>query len=265
MITMQNVCVIQILPYILIYKIIIYFIKKYLFVADVTRFMSLKGLFSNLKITQIYKFSSESKILPRLFEIMKSYDDEYSWRLTPYHHLTIENEGVCPGQFCRTNINLTLQRLTNEPITIWDYVSLNTFASKPVFLVTSNKLYTSGFAIKFWQWINFPSRIEKATVITEQTFVERVLIIFVNYTDVQAINASQYDVMQLCHKFNCQPNLNSRKQFTSIEVEYIDNNEFPELISYWSSYNTNSMKALISKIQVIKMDSIISNLIHGNN
>lgn len=227
--------------------------------------MSLKGLFHNLKITQIHKFSSESMALPRLFKIIESYDDEYSWRPTPYHYLTIENEGACPGQFCRTNINLTLQRLTNEPITIWDHVSSNTFASKPVFLVTSNKLYTSGFAIKFWQWMDFPPHIEKATVTKEQTLIERVLIIFVNYTDVQAINASQCNVMQLCHKFNCQPNLNSRKQFTSIEIKYIDNNEFPELISYWSSYNTNSMKALISKVQVIKMDSIISNLIHGNN
>lgn len=234
-------------------------------IADVTRFMSLKELFHNLKITQTHKkFATESTALPRLFEIIKLYDDEYSWRLTPYHHLTMENEGICPGQFCRTNINLTLQRLTNEPITIWDHVSSNTFASKPAFLTTSSKPYTSGFAIKFWQWMDLPSKhIEKATV-TEQTLVERVLIVFVNYTDVQAINASQYDVMQLCHKFNCQPNLNSRKQFNSIEVKYINNNDFPELISYWSSYNMDSTKALMSKVQVIKMDSIMSNLIHGN-
>lgn len=226
--------------------------------------MSLKGLLYNLKITQIHKkFATESAALPRLFEIVKTYSDEYNWRLTPYHHLTIENEGVCPGQFCHTKVNLTLQRLTKEPITIWDHVSSNTFASKPVFLVTSSKPYTSGFVIKFWQWMDELSehRIEKITVM-EQTLVERVLIVFVNYTDVQAINASQSDVMQLCHKFNCQPNLNSRKQFTSIEIKYINNNEFPELISYWSSYNSDSMKALISKVQVIKMDSIMSNLIH---
>lgn len=227
--------------------------------------MSLKKLFHNLKITQIRKkLSVESTALPRFFEIIKSYDDEYSWKPTPYHHLTIENEGVCPGQFCRTNINLTLQRLTNEPITIWDHMSSNTFASKPVFLMTSNKPYISGFVIKFWQWMNLPlEHIEKATIM-EQIVVERVLIVFVNYTDVQAINASQCDIIQLCHKLNCQPNLNLRKQFTSIDVKYIDNNEFPELISYWSSYNTDSIKSLISKVQVIKMDSIMSNLIHRN-
>ncbi|XP_011704519.1 PREDICTED: uncharacterized protein LOC105459876 [Wasmannia auropunctata] len=231
----------------------------------VTRFMSLKRLFHNLKITQIHKKFSESAALPRLFEIIKPYEDEYSWRPTSYHHLTIENEGVCPGQFCHTNINLTLQRLTNEPITLWDHVSSNTFASKPVFLITSNKSYTFGFAIKFWQWMDLPLKHIEKTIIMEQTLIERVLIVFVNYTDVQAINASQCDVIQLCqHKLNCQPNLNSRKQFTSVEVKYLDNNEFPELISYWSSYNTDSMKSLISKVQVIKMDSIMSHLIHEN-
>ncbi|XP_077256480.1 uncharacterized protein LOC143894210 isoform X2 [Temnothorax americanus] len=229
----------------------------------VTRFISLKGLFHKLNITQIHKkFSTKSAALPRLFEIIKSYDDEYSWRPTPYHHLTVENEGVCPGQFCHTNINLTLQRLTNEPITIWDYVSSNTFASKPVFLVTLSKPYTSGFAIKLWQWMDLPLKYTEKAPVMEQMLIERVLIVFANYTYVQALNTSQCNIMQLCHKFNCQPNLNLRKQFTSIKVQYIDNNEFPELISYWSSYSTDSMKALVSKVQVIKMDSIISDLIH---
>lgn len=228
--------------------------------------MSLKGLFHNLKITTIHKkFSGELVALPRLFEIIKSYDDEYSWRPTPYHYLTVENEGVCPGQFCRSNINLTLQRLTNETITIWDHVGLNTFASKLVFL-TLNKPYTFGFAIKFWQWMDLSLEHTEKVTVTEQVenFVEKVFVVFVNYTDVQIINASQCDVMQLCHKLNCQPNLNSRKQFTSIEVKHIDSNKFPELISYWSSYNAHSLKALTSKVQVIKMDSIMSNLIHGS-
>jgi len=261
MMTMQNVCNLNIS---LCFNFYLNHFFLNLFVADVTRFMSLKGLFHNLKITSKYKKFAGSVALPRLFEIIKPYEDEYSWRPTPHHHLIIENEGICPGQFCRTNINLTLHRLTNEPITLWDHVSSNTFASKPVFLMTSNKPYTSGFAIKFWQWMDLSLKHTENTTITEQTLIERVLIVFVNYTDVQAINASQCDVMQLCHKLNCQPNLNSRKQFTSIKVKYINNNDFPELISYWSSYNTDSMKALISKVQVIKMDSIMSNLIHGN-
>jgi len=227
--------------------------------------MTLKLLFHNVKMQEIYrkKFIAELKS-PRLFEIVKQYDKKYSWKPTPYHHLTIENEGVCPGQLCRASVNLTLQKLTNESITIWDHVSSNAFASKPVFLMTLGKPYTFGFTIKFWQWMDLLSdHIEKATI-TEQRLIERVLIVLVNYTDVQPINASQGDVTLLCHGFDCQPNLNSRNQFSSISIEYINNNEFPELISYWSSYNVDSTKGLTSKIQVIKMDSLMSNLMHGD-
>ncbi|XP_077256481.1 uncharacterized protein LOC143894210 isoform X3 [Temnothorax americanus] len=111
----------------------------------VTRFISLKGLFHKLNITQIHKkFSTKSAALPRLFEIIKSYDDEYSWRPTPYHHLTVENEGVCPGQFCHTNINLTLQRLTNEPITIWDY-NIDLLALNENWLNNDERLNIEGF------------------------------------------------------------------------------------------------------------------------
>ncbi|XP_032675147.1 uncharacterized protein LOC116845975 [Odontomachus brunneus] len=230
-----------------------------------TKFMSLKGLLHSVKISQAYtKLAAKLTALPRLFEIAKVSDEEYIWKPTLYHHLTIENEGVCPGQLCRTNVNLTLQKLTNEQITIWDYVSSNTFASKPAFLITSDKPYTCGFAIKFWQWMDSPSDHVEKTSVTEQRFVERVLIVFVNYTDVQAINASQSDLTQLCHGLNCQPDLNSREQFSSIAVKYINNDEFPELISYWSSYDIDSTKVLTSKVQVIKMDSVMSNLLYGN-
>ncbi|KAL6444429.1 hypothetical protein ACFW04_001938 [Cataglyphis niger] len=229
----------------------------------VPRVMTLEKLFRNMKMQEVYtKFVAELKS-PRLFEIVKQYDKKYSWKPTPYHHLTIENEGVCPGQFCRTSANLTLQKLTNESIIIWDHVSSNAFASKPVFLMTLGKPYTFGFTIKFWQWMDLLSNhVEKA--ITEQRFIETVLIVLINYTDVQSNNVSQSDITLLCHGLDCQPNLNSRNQFNSISVEYINNNKFPELISYWSSYNVDSTKGLTSKIQVIKMDSIMSNLIHGD-
>lgn len=239
------------------------------FSTGVTRLMSLKGLLQSVKMRQAYKRLMVKLASPRLFEMVKLYDeDSYGWRPTPYHHLTIENQGVCPGQLCRASVNLTLQKLTAEPITIWDHVSLNAFASKPAFLVSSdNKPYTSGFAIKFWQWTDSPaSDREQAAAVTEQRLVERVLIVFVNYTDVQAINASQSDVTQLCRGLDCQPDLNSRKRFSSIAVGRVNDDQFPELISYWSSYDADSTtrKGLTSKVQVIKMDSVMSNLLHGN-
>ncbi|XP_072755684.1 uncharacterized protein [Anoplolepis gracilipes] len=229
---------------------------------SVLKFMTLKELFRNVKMQEVHMKLADLK--PRLFEIVKQYEKKSSWKPTPYHQLTVENEGVCPGQLCRASVNLTLQKLTNESITIWDHVSSSAFASNPVFLMSSGKPYTFGFTIKFWQWMDSLSdHVEKASI-TEQRLIERVLIVLVNYTDVlQAINASQSDVTLLCHGFDCQPNLNSRNQFSSISVKYINNNEFPELISYWSSYNVDSTKGLTSKIQVIKMDSIMSNLIHG--
>lgn len=230
----------------------------------VRRFITLKGLLHNVKLPQVYKkFVARSETSPRLFETLKMYTKVYSWKPTPYHHLTIENEGECPGKYCRATVNLTLQKITNEPIIIWDHVSSNMFASKPEFLVTSGKPYKFGFIIKFWQWIDsLPDHVEKT--ITEQKLIESVLIVTVNYTDVQAINASQSDVIQLCHELMCQPDLNSRKQFSSIAVKYINNDEILELISYWSSYDADPTKGLTSKIQVVKMDSIMSNLVHGN-
>lgn len=230
--------------------------------------MSLKGLLNSLKMRQVHKklVNGLSK-KPRFFEIARQHDEDYSWKPTPYHHLTIENEGACPGRSCRASVNLTLQKLTNEPITvIWDHVSANAFASKPVFLLTSDKPYTSGFAIKFWQWMDPPvDHAEGSTAaVAERKLVERVLIVFVNYTDVQATNTSQSDVTQLCHDLDCQPNLQSRKHYSSIAVHYVDDgDEFPELISYWSSYDSDS-NGLISKVEVIKMDSVMSNLIRGN-
>jgi len=237
-------------------------INNFLFIIDIMRYMSLKGLFRSVKMPQVLKKLNAKLAVPRLFEIIKQQDEEHSWKPIPYHHLTIENEGACPGQFCRASVNLTLQKLTSEPITvIWDHVNANAFASKPAFLLTS-KPYSSGFAIKFWQWIDLPSDYEKIAII-KQKLVERVLIIFVNYTDVQVINASQSDIIQLCHGLDCQPNLSSRKYYSSIAVQYVNDDEFPELISYWSSYDSDS-GGLISKVQVVKMDSIMSNLIRGN-
>lgn len=220
--------------------------------------MSLKGLLRGAEIPHLHTKLVTS---PRLFEIVQV-DEEYSWRLTPYHHLDIANEGICPGQSCRANVNLTLHKPTNESITFWNHVSLNSFVSKPVFLVKSSKLYTSGFGIKFWQWIDSPSEHREKSTIIEQRLIERVLIVFVNYTEVQVISDSRNDVTQLCHDLGCQPNLNSRKQFSSIAVKYINNDVFPELISYWSSYNIDSTKGLTSKVQVIRLDSIMSNLLH---
>ncbi|XP_054014035.1 uncharacterized protein LOC128895456 [Hylaeus anthracinus] len=227
---------------------------------NVTKTMTFMGLFHAMKLPEAYK-QSVMKPTFRLFETLKLDNENYSWRPIPYHYLTIKNDGSCPGEFCKASVNLTLQKSGNQPVMIWHYDSPNTFVSKPAFLLMSEKPYTTGFAIKFWQWIDTMSEhTKKVSGTTERRLIERVLIVYVNYTDVQVMNASQSDITQLCQGTDCQPNLNFRGRFSSIKIDCISEGGFPELITYWSSYDIESPMVLTSKVQVVKLDSIVSNL-----
>lgn len=187
------------------------------------------------------------------------------WKPTRYHRLMVENEGICPWESCKATLNLTLQKQPNQTLRIWEYVSPNSFVSKPVFLITSEEPYSTGFVIKFWQWLDTnPSITDAIPKIIERKLIERVLIVFVNYTDIQVINASQTDVTQLCNGTNCQPNLDLRVKFNSIATANINQEGYPELVSYWSSYNNESPRMLTSTIKIVKLDLIISNLPRPN-
>ncbi|XP_031830697.1 uncharacterized protein LOC116426202 [Nomia melanderi] len=228
---------------------------------SVIKTMTFVGLLHAMKLPESYKQFAMKPGVFRMFKTLKFDDEKFNWQPTPHHYLSIENEGSCPGEFCRASINLTLQTTGNQPITIWDHVSSNSFVSKPAFLVMSGNPYTSGFAIKFWQWIDsVTEHTKKVSAITERRLIESVLIVFVNYTDVQVMNASQSDITQLCRDSDCQPNLNSRARFSSIKIDYISEDGFPELITYWSSYNVESPNVLTSKVQVVKLDSIVTSL-----
>lgn len=222
-------------------------------------------LFHAMKLSETYKQFVMKSLTFQMFKTLKLNDENYSWRSIPFHYLSTENEGTCPGEFCKASVNLTLQKFGNQSVTIWDHVSPNSFVSKPALLSMSGKPYTFGFAIKFWQWMDPMSEYtKKVSVITERRLIERVLIVFVNYTDVQIKNKSESDIIQLCHSSDCQPNLNSRAHFSSIEIDYISEDGFPELITYWSSYDVESPKVLISKVQVVKLDSIVSSSLRIN-
>ncbi|CAK9823857.1 hypothetical protein ANTRET_LOCUS2117 [Anthophora retusa] len=233
---------------------------------DTIKYMTIKGLIHALKLPEEYKkYTTKPGITFRKFKTLQLDNEENNWKPTPYHYLSIKNEGSCPGEFCRASVNLTLQKHGNEPVIIWDHISSNSFVSKPAFLVIPGKPYTSGFAIKFWLWLDsMPEHRKKVSIITETRLIEKVLIVFVNYTDVQVMNASQSDIIQLCQDGNCQPNLNSRARFSSIKIDYISKDNFPELISYWSSYDLESPKILTSKVQVAKLDSLVMGLPHIN-
>lgn len=231
---------------------------------SVVKTMTVKGLLHAIKLPDAHKQSiTKLTVTIHTFKTLNIDNEKYNWTLTPYHYLSIKNEGTCPGESCRASVNLTLQKLGNQPITIWDYISPNSFVSKPDFLVMSGKPYTSGFSIKFWQWINSVSdHTRKVSVVTERRLIERVLIVFVNYTDVQVMNASQSDIIQLCQDTDCQPDLKSRVHFSSIKIDNISEDGFPELITYWSSYDVESLKVLTSKVQVVKLDSLLTSFPH---
>lgn len=227
--------------------------------------MTFIGLLHAIKLPVAIKQFAMKSTTFHIFETLKVDDQKYSWKPTPYHYLSIENEGSCPGEFCKASVNLTLEKFGNQPVTIWDHVSPNSFVSKPTFLVVSGKPYTSGFAMKFWHWIDLTSKhTKKVSMIMERRLIERVLMVFVNYTDVQVMNVSQSDITQLCQNGDCQPNLNSRARFSSIKIDYISEDGFPELITYWSSYDTELPKVLTSKVQVVKLDSILTSLLRVN-
>ncbi|KAF7410029.1 hypothetical protein HZH68_004410 [Vespula germanica] len=228
----------------------------------ITKYVSLKALLNGSSLSQRKREITAS---PRIFKTMMLDEQNNYWKPTRYHRLMVENEGICPWESCKATLNLTLQKQPNQTLRIWEYISPNSFVSKPVFLITSEEPYSTGFVIKFWQWLDTnPSVTDTIPKIIERKLIERVLIVFVNYTDVQVINASQTDVTQLCNGTNCQPNLDLRVKFNSIAAANINQEGYPELVSYWSSYNNESPRMLTSKIKIVKLDLIISNLPRPN-
>ncbi|XP_076639211.1 uncharacterized protein LOC143351520 isoform X1 [Colletes latitarsis] len=226
---------------------------------SVIRTMTFLELVHAMKLSETHK-QLVMKSTFHLFKTLKLDDENYTWRPIPYHYVSIENEGTCPGEFCKASVNLTLQKFGNQSVTIWDHVSPNSFVSKPAFLYMPEEPYTIGFAIKFWQWVDsIPEYTKTVSGITERRLIERVLIVFVNYTDVR-METSQSDITQLCQGTDCQPNVNSRAYFSSIEIDSLSEDGFPELITYWSSYDVESPEVLTSKVQVVKLDSIVSSL-----
>lgn len=225
--------------------------------------MTIKGLLHAMKLPEYKKLIMKQAMAFSTFKTLKYGNEKNNWGPTPYHYLSIENKGLCPGEFCTASVTLKLQKHGNQSKVIWNYISPNSFVSKPAFLDISTKPYTFGFAIKFWQWTNSTSeRTEKVSIVTERRLIERVLIVFVNYTDVQVKNANQTDIIQLCRNANCQPNLSLRARFSSIKIDYISEDGFPELITYWSSYDIEATKVLTSKVQVVKLDSLVMDLPH---
>lgn len=188
---------------------------------------------------------------------------EYTILLLPYCQLNVRNSGSCPGEDCRVNANVTLLKIGNSKRVIWNHTSENAYAMKPAIYSLDNKPHVTGFAIKFWQWDEDKTyNDEKIETLTKRRLIERVLMVFVNYTDVHEIHASQSDIVQLCKNEDCQPSLNL--QTRSIAIADLGGDGTWELINYQSSYSTESPVVLISKVQIVKLDIDLSQLTENN-
>ena len=90
-----------------------------------------------------------------------------------------------------------------------------------------------------------------------RTLTERVSIVYLNDTEVHAMNASQLDVIQLCRGSNCQPSL--PREADSLAVVDLNSDGIMELVSYHSSYtlaNGTKDARIASTVQVVKLQSV---------
>lgn len=178
------------------------------------------------------------------------------WNLNPFYRLYVENQGKCPGEQCQVNVSITVQK-QNETRTIWDHFGSGSFVSFPTILnKTDEPLKSIGCVLKFWHWSTSNEKeIKNESDVVKRTLTERVLIILINRPDLRVFNASQSDIIQLCKKNECQPNL--ELQMKSMAIVDLDGDGFSELISYRSSYDAENSQILTSKVQVVKLDAVL--------
>lgn len=186
--------------------------------------------------------------------------ENYAMILTPFYRLNVQNFGSCPGENCHVNVNVTLQKSEHDNgRVIWNHSSNNSYAMRPAVYAVNKTGYVTGFAIKFWQWNDDKDKSGDDTEkIFERHVTERVLMVFVNYTNVHVIDASQSEIVQLCKNDECQPSLSM--QTRSIAIADLGDDGTWELINYQSSYNTEKPRILTSRVQIVKLDTVLSQL-----
>lgn len=140
------------------------------------------------------------------------------WNLSPFYRLYVKNQGECPSEKCQVNVTITVQK-QNETRIIWSHFGSGSFASLPTVLnKTDEPLKSTGCVLKFWHWStsNEKEEVEDESGLVKRILTERVLIILMNGSDFRAFNASQSDIIQLCKKDVCQPNLKLQIQSMAV-------------------------------------------------
>ncbi|KAJ8683226.1 hypothetical protein QAD02_019018 [Eretmocerus hayati] len=244
--------------------------------TESTRTMLLKNFieshnFSNSR-HRLASTSNPQKIIPSSYPIQSSPD---IWDLTAHHRLYVKNTGGnnCPAVNCQSKVNLTLRYGANES-RIWDHISDSSFVTKPAVLHAPGQAYTTGFAIKFWNWTNVDATAIKQPPsnnvsnikpdprreleVRQRKLTERVSIVYVNGTEVHSMNASQSDLLQLCRGSDCQPSL--PRQANSVAIADLNADGVLELVSYSSGYtapiDNGSAYAFATKLQIVRLDAV---------
>lgn len=179
--------------------------------------------------------------------------------------LGVANKGTCPN--CSAQIQLEDEE-TGALIHTWTYG--NGYVMKPVsfaFKATKENVrlfrgHVNGFVIKLWQWAPDSRRIKRNS--TLRVVKEEVILLTFNDTDFHIINASSYEVNQLCvvggngeDAQECQPSLQNQKESLLITSLYDD--DMLELTSFRSSYDLAKWR-LVSTIRLIRLEAELPKL-----
>lgn len=186
------------------------------------------------------------------------------------HQIIVNASGNCPE--CTANITLCNVK-TNKTLLSQNFQ--RTFVMQPVAFsfekgtknIGLQRNHLNGFILKLWQWDNGNNKsttqfISSFNITVHINIIkERIILITFNNTNIQVINASITEIIQLCIPNNgekCQPNRFNQKK--SLLLHDMDNDGMMELISYSSTFERESTHKharweLISKVRVFHLES----------
>ncbi|XP_044746777.1 uncharacterized protein LOC123308251 [Coccinella septempunctata] len=231
-----------------------------------------------IQISEIKRKYFNSSHMLNFVKFNLSTSDTNIFRLDQYK-LNIENFGTCPD--CHSYLKL----LSDHDKVIYTKVYNKSHIINPSkfkFGVNafSAKKHIKGFIVKVWQWhYKFSPKYSSNDLFTSRKDVlnntnygnyitERIILITLNDTDYNVVEASTTNITQLCFHtesdfVSCQPDF--KNQEYSILIADLDRDGSQELIYYSSSFYLRENVIgnpwqLISTIKLLKLESELPKL-----
>ncbi|KAI5736174.1 hypothetical protein M8J76_000651 [Diaphorina citri] len=174
------------------------------------------------------------------------------------YHLVIENTGVCPDH-CSAVVNISDD--TNH--TVYSFNASKTYIMQPLIIHFNNA--ANGFLLKYWEWQPDKEEQEdyydKDKIIIIRHLQERIVLVMFSPDGTPGphiVNASQSDIIQLCHSNSCQPGTSLQEY--SLLLADLDKDGSQDLISYLVTYAGPDKSSdiqtwsLVSQIRVIRLE-----------